>query len=139
MRLNYTLLALAITATSTPAYAALEPLMFSGRPGITIDANGNGQIDAGDGLISARFDPDVDVIVFDIDANFGGGHVIYQITEVFNTQVLQEVAQYPLEGPPEITNLRPESDFFTIFLDTIELTPIVDGASLLEHLQGGEQ
>jgi|CXWL01.1.fsa_nt_gi hypothetical protein len=138
MRLTSVFLGFSLVAAPDPAFAALEPLLFSGQPGITVDANGNGQVDAGDGMITARYDPDVDVIVFDIDANFGGGHVIYQITTEFNTQVLKEVAQYPLTGPAVVTNSRPASEFFTIFLDTIDFTPGAEKASLLEELQGGK-
>lgn len=130
-------LSLLLATAAAPASAALEPLLISGQPGIIIDANGNGQVDPGDGLITVRFDPDVDVLIFDIDANFGGGHVIYQITEMFNTQVLKEVAQYPLEGPAQFTNLRPPADFFTFFLDTIDFTPEVDGQRLLDALLEG--
>lgn len=136
MRLKSVFLLVSLSIGTDPAFAALEPLLFSGQPGITIDANGNGQIDPADGLITARFDPDVDVIVFEIDAKFGGGHVIYRITERFNSQVLEEVAQYPLQGPAQFTNLRPQAEFFTLFFDTIDLTPEIEKTKLLDQLQG---
>lgn len=138
MRRLSLILPLAALCATSPASAALEPLLISGQPGITVDVNGNGQVDPGDGMISARFDPDVDVIIFDLDASLGGGSVIFQITERFNTQVLQEVAQYPLDGPAQVTNLRPVAEFFTIFLDTVELTPAIEKTLLLDTLQGDQ-
>lgn len=119
------------------AYAELEALFFSGQPGLTVDANGDGIVDENDGMVTAMYDPDTDVIVFQADQIIGGGVVIYQITEQFDTQVLQEIAQFPLDGDAQFINSRPSNEFVTLFLDTVSFTPINQAANaLLQKILG---
>lgn len=118
--------------------AELEPLMFSGQPGIMFDIDNDGDFD---GMITAMYDADTDVIVVQANEALGGGVVIYQIDmSPFGAQVVNEIAQFPLEGDAQFVNSRPPELFTTFFLDTVDFTPLGGTATkLLEKLLGGEK
>ncbi len=115
--------------------AELEPLLFSGQPGIMFDTNNDGNVD---GMVTAMYDADTNVIVAQASEALGGDVVIFQIDLSFGTQVLNEIAQFPLEGQPQFVNSRSPDSFLTLFLDTVDFTPLGGSASkLLEKLLGG--
>ncbi len=138
--LFYSVISLLVICISPTVQAELEPLLFSGQPGIMIDANGNGSIDANDGMVAAMFDPDTNIILFQVDQELGGGIVIFQIDSQFGTNVLEEIAQFPPTGQAEFVSSRAADQFTTIFLDTVSFTPAniaING--LLQQLLGGSK
>lgn len=136
MKFIYLLTSLMVAALlPQTSHAELESLLFSGQPGIMFDTNNDGDID---GMITAMYDADTDVIVAQASEALGGGVVIFQIDISFGTQVVNEIAQFPLEGDAQFVNSRPPELFTTFFLDTVDFTPLGETASkLLEKLLGG--
>ncbi|MEM9304551.1 MAG: hypothetical protein AAGE01_20735 [Pseudomonadota bacterium] len=95
----------------------LTHVLFSGEPLLWVDSNGNGIPEPDiDDPIGVRFDSMANTMVVDRDDNSWIFNIFFE--QEFSFIRVDEVAQYPLEGPAEITNARSDG-MICLFFDGV--------------------